>query len=140
MQPVTRRESWMAHLQTKCSRKSTCTPNVLLIYLLHQKQAAISVDVLPKHLDEQVAALMVEGFAGVMTKLTTHSKAITLALTSMVRSKTTVTSIEIRFSVAVNIAACAATEFILRHHSPQGRCVGSTSMQAITWRECSGSR
>ena len=37
-----------------------------------QKQAAISVDVLPKHLDEQVAALMVEGFAGVMTKLTSQ--------------------------------------------------------------------
>jgi adenosylhomocysteinase len=104
-----------------------------------QKQAAISVDVLPKHLDEQVAALMVEGFAGVMTKLTSQ-QGITLALTSMVRSKTTVTSIEIRFSVAVNIAACAATEFILRHHSPQGRCVDSTSMQAITWRECSGPR
>jgi adenosylhomocysteinase len=37
-----------------------------------QKQAAITVDVLPKHLDEQVAALMVEGFAGVMTKLTSQ--------------------------------------------------------------------
>ena len=34
------------------------------------KAAAISVEVLPKHLDEQVAALMVEGFGGVMTKLT----------------------------------------------------------------------
>ena len=105
-----------------------------------QKQAAISVDVLPKHLDEQVAALMVEGFAGVMTKLTTRSRAITLALTSMVRSKTTVTSIKIRFSVAVTIAICAATEFIHRHHSSQARCVGSTSMQATTWRECSGSK
>ena len=31
---------------------------------------AITVEVLPKHLDEQVAALMVEGFGGVMTKLT----------------------------------------------------------------------
>ena len=28
------------------------------------------MEVLPKHLDEQVAALMVEGFGGVMTKLT----------------------------------------------------------------------
>jgi adenosylhomocysteinase len=37
-----------------------------------QKPAAISVDVLPKYLDEQVAALMVEGFAGVMTKLTSQ--------------------------------------------------------------------
>ena len=34
------------------------------------KAGAISVEVLPKHLDEQVAALMVEGFGGVMTKLT----------------------------------------------------------------------
>ena len=32
----------------------------------------VSVDVLPKYLDEQVAALMVEGFAGVMTKLTSQ--------------------------------------------------------------------
>ena len=31
---------------------------------------AICVEVLPKHLDEQVAALMVEGFGGVMTRLT----------------------------------------------------------------------
>ena len=35
-----------------------------------EKAAAITVEVLPKHLDEQVAALMVEGFGGVMTKLT----------------------------------------------------------------------
>ena len=34
------------------------------------KARAITVEVLPKHLDEQVAALMVEGFGGVMTKLT----------------------------------------------------------------------
>ena len=34
------------------------------------KAGAISVEVLPKHLDEQVAALMVEGFGGVITKLT----------------------------------------------------------------------
>ena len=34
------------------------------------KAGAITVDLLPKHLDEQVAALMVEGFGGVMTKLT----------------------------------------------------------------------
>jgi adenosylhomocysteinase len=34
------------------------------------KAKAITVEVLPKHLDEQVAALMVEGFGGVMTKLT----------------------------------------------------------------------
>ncbi|MEC9144215.1 MAG: adenosylhomocysteinase, partial [Pseudomonadota bacterium] len=35
-----------------------------------EKAGAITVEVLPKHLDEQVAALMVEGFGGVMTKLT----------------------------------------------------------------------
>ena len=34
------------------------------------KDSNIKVEVLPKHLDEQVAALMVEGFGGVMTKLT----------------------------------------------------------------------
>jgi adenosylhomocysteinase len=34
------------------------------------KAGAINVEVLPKHLDEQVAALMVEGFGGIMTKLT----------------------------------------------------------------------
>ena len=35
-----------------------------------QKAAAITVEVLPKHLDEQVAALMVKGFGGVITRLT----------------------------------------------------------------------
>ena len=35
-----------------------------------QKQAHIRVEVLPKKLDEEVAAAMVEGFGGVMTKLT----------------------------------------------------------------------
>ena len=34
------------------------------------KDCSIEVEVLPKHLDEQVATLMVEGFGGVMTKLT----------------------------------------------------------------------
>jgi adenosylhomocysteinase len=34
------------------------------------KSARLSVEVLPKHLDEEVAALMVKGFAGVLTKLT----------------------------------------------------------------------
>ncbi len=33
------------------------------------KKASITVEVLPKHLDEQVAALMVGGFGGVLTKL-----------------------------------------------------------------------
>ena len=32
--------------------------------------AAISVEVLPKHLDEEVARYMVEGFGGVITELT----------------------------------------------------------------------
>jgi adenosylhomocysteinase len=35
-----------------------------------QKAAAIAVEVLPKHLDEQVAAFMVQGFGGVITRLT----------------------------------------------------------------------
>ncbi len=34
------------------------------------KKSGITVEVLPKHLDEQVAALMVGGFGGVLTKLT----------------------------------------------------------------------
>ena len=34
------------------------------------KKSSITVEVLPKHLDEQVAALMVGGFGGVLTKLT----------------------------------------------------------------------
>ena len=34
------------------------------------KESNIKVEVLPKHLDEQVAVMMVEGFGGVMTKLT----------------------------------------------------------------------
>ena len=36
-----------------------------------EQRAPITVEVLPKHLDEQVARLMVEGFGGVMTTLTT---------------------------------------------------------------------
>ena len=35
-----------------------------------EKADAITVEVLPKHLDEEVARYMVEGFGGVMTKLT----------------------------------------------------------------------
>lgn len=35
-----------------------------------EKAAAITVEVLPKHLDEEVARYMVEGFGGVVTKLT----------------------------------------------------------------------
>jgi len=34
-----------------------------------RKKDNITVEVLPKHLDEQVAALMVGGFGGVLTKL-----------------------------------------------------------------------
>ena len=34
------------------------------------RATAIAVEVLPKHLDEQVATYMVQGFGGVMTKLT----------------------------------------------------------------------
>ena len=35
-----------------------------------EKAANITVEVLPKHLDEEVAALMVQGFGGVITRLT----------------------------------------------------------------------
>jgi adenosylhomocysteinase len=35
-----------------------------------EKAAAITVEVLPKHLDEEVARYMVEGFGGVVTQLT----------------------------------------------------------------------
>jgi adenosylhomocysteinase len=35
-----------------------------------QQAAAMSVEVLPKHLDEEVARYMVEGFGGVLTTLT----------------------------------------------------------------------
>ncbi len=35
-----------------------------------EKETGLSVDVLPKHLDEEVAAMMVGGFGGVLTKLT----------------------------------------------------------------------
>ena len=41
-----------------------------------KKQELIKVEVLPKKLDEEVAAYMVEGFGGVMTKLSL-SKLIT---------------------------------------------------------------
>lgn len=36
------------------------------------KQQALTVEVLPKHLDEEVARYMVEGFGGVMTRLTSE--------------------------------------------------------------------
>jgi adenosylhomocysteinase len=35
-----------------------------------EKAAAITVQVLPKHLDEEVARYMVQGFGGVITQLT----------------------------------------------------------------------
>ncbi len=34
------------------------------------KKANLTIEVLPKHLDEEVAFLMVEGFGGVLTRLT----------------------------------------------------------------------
>jgi adenosylhomocysteinase len=37
-----------------------------------QQRPPISVEVLPKHLDEEVARYMVEGFGGVLTELTTE--------------------------------------------------------------------
>ncbi|NJR69053.1 MAG: adenosylhomocysteinase [Synechococcales cyanobacterium CRU_2_2] len=46
-----------------------------------QKQSAISVQVLPKHLDEEVAAYMVAGFGGVITQLTeTQAKYINVPM------------------------------------------------------------
>ena len=36
------------------------------------KKSNITVEVLPKYLDEEVARLMVEGFGGVLTKLTSE--------------------------------------------------------------------
>ena len=36
------------------------------------KKSNISVEVLPKYLDEEVARLMVEGFGGVLTRLTSE--------------------------------------------------------------------
>lgn len=46
-----------------------------------QKQAAITVQVLPKHLDEEVAAYMVAGFGGVITQLTeTQAKYINVPM------------------------------------------------------------
>ena len=45
------------------------------------KKDNITVEVLPKHLDEEVAALMVGGFGGVLTKLTaTQAKYIHVAV------------------------------------------------------------
>ena len=40
-----------------------------------QKQAKIRVELLPKKLDEEVAAAMVVGFGGVLTQLTTEQAA-----------------------------------------------------------------
>ena len=37
-----------------------------------KKKSLIKVEVLPKKLDEEVASYMVEGFGGVMTKLSTE--------------------------------------------------------------------
>jgi adenosylhomocysteinase len=52
-----------------------------------QKQAAIKVEVLPKHLDEEVAAYMVAGFGGVITKLTeTQAKYINVPMAGPFKS------------------------------------------------------
>ncbi len=52
-----------------------------------EKQAAVTVQVLPKHLDEEVAAYMVEGFGGVITKLTeTQAKYINVPMAGPFKS------------------------------------------------------
>ena len=53
------------------------------------KESNIKVEVLPKHLDEQVAIMMVEGFGGVMTKLTpTQAAYINVAVEGPFKSDT----------------------------------------------------
>ena len=55
---------------TKCSRKCVCSLRKFADQPDEFKKDNITVTVLPKELDEEVAALMVKGFGGVMTKLT----------------------------------------------------------------------
>jgi adenosylhomocysteinase len=56
-------------LPTRCWPRSTCYEGRWADQPENQR-APITVEVLPKKLDEEVAALMVEGFGGVITKLT----------------------------------------------------------------------
>jgi adenosylhomocysteinase len=52
-----------------------------------EKAAALSVEVLPKHLDEEVARYMVEGFGGVLTQLTdTQAQYINVPVTGPFKS------------------------------------------------------
>ena len=71
MQLAIQVELWMAHLLTKYWHKYIYISKVLQILMMKiQKQKWLLFEVLPKKLDEEVAALMVEGFGGVITKLT----------------------------------------------------------------------
>jgi S-adenosylhomocysteine hydrolase len=73
MLQVIRRGLWMALLQTKYLPKCIYTKrNLLKSMMMTKKQELIKVEVLPKKLDEEVAAYMVEGFGGVMTKLSSE--------------------------------------------------------------------
>ena len=60
------------------------------------QRAPITVEVLPKKLDEEVAQLMVEGFGGVVTRLTNDAGRSTSAWTSKARSSTRPTNTETR--------------------------------------------
>jgi adenosylhomocysteinase len=59
MRQVIRHALWMVHLLTKSAELPA-----------DQKQAKVRVELLPKKLDEEVAAAMVAGFGGVLTTLT----------------------------------------------------------------------
>ena len=56
-------------MPTRCWRRCSCTSAVCQLED-SAKQDAITVTVLPKHLDEEVAAPVVAGFGGVLTELT----------------------------------------------------------------------
>ena len=60
----------MGPLPTRCWPRCTCFEQKFADLPAGEKAAAITVQVLPKHLDEEVARYMVQGFGGVITKLT----------------------------------------------------------------------
>ena len=68
MRPDTTYALWMDHSRTGYLRNHLYEKRLQICRVMHAK--AIAVEVLPKHLDEQVASYMVKGFGGVMTKLT----------------------------------------------------------------------
>ena len=70
MQLVTLLELWMALLQTKFLAQMHLYSNKFADLPKDQNAANVTVELLPKKLDEEVAAGMVGGFGGVMTVLT----------------------------------------------------------------------